>query len=816
MSTILDALKRVEEQIRSEAEQRAGDGLPGHPDPSKTRADAPMQAKNGASGDADEVAQVYTGILNMLARIQEQVRTGKDEARAEARNAHAELAKTMATLQNDFIRQREAIQKEFQKRDTEHGATNARLAESQTQTESLKKMIGEFKAAGAELARAVTTLQSELQRQREAMQIESQKRDTERAAGNAKLSEAQSQADGLKKTQSEHKSTSTELSKALAALQSEFIYQRDGVQKEFKKRDAERTAGNAKLAENASQTEALKRLIAEAKAGNGELSKALTALQNDFTRQREAIQKEFQKQNIERDGLGAKLAETQSQVGALKKTIAETGAAGSELAKAVTLLQNDAVRQRDAIVKEFQKRDADRNAGNTKLSELQSQTDTLKKVLAETGAGCADLAKAVGLLQSDAVRQRDAIIKEFRRCDTEQAAGNTRLAESQSETEALRQALAQSKEGQDALVQSFAAVRNDFAGQIEALLGELQKRDVGIDAGSAKMAELETQTETLKATLQAGLAGTENSYGLLSQAVAALKAEFSQQVVSIQRELQERSIEPKTGESKPAEQAPLNDSVNALLAETSEKHAALAQSLTTLKNDFSNQMESLRKDLERRSAAPESQTLEVAGPTPEQDSLAALLAETRENHAALAQTIGALQADLALQREALEQESRKREADRAAGEAALATVQSQTEALQQLVGKCENAVADALASGLLATGTASEASARQEPFQTAAESASGDGKVRTRLDKDEAVKLHSAARDAYSRGDLLEALQLLDRIDAAFPRNKSVLHNRAQCLIGLGRNDEARSLCDFLVSTLNHAPAEELKRLIPD
>jgi thioredoxin-like negative regulator of GroEL len=84
------------------------------------------------------------------------------------------------------------------------------------------------------------------------------------------------------------------------------------------------------------------------------------------------------------------------------------------------------------------------------------------------------------------------------------------------------------------------------------------------------------------------------------------------------------------------------------------------------------------------------------------------------------------------------------------------------------------------------------------------------------VDKDEALKLHSAARKAYSRGDFSEALHLLDIIDAAFPGNASVLHNRAQCLIGLGRNDEARRLCDYLVATLNHAPAEELKGQIKD
>jgi thioredoxin-like negative regulator of GroEL len=84
------------------------------------------------------------------------------------------------------------------------------------------------------------------------------------------------------------------------------------------------------------------------------------------------------------------------------------------------------------------------------------------------------------------------------------------------------------------------------------------------------------------------------------------------------------------------------------------------------------------------------------------------------------------------------------------------------------------------------------------------------------MDRDEALKLHKAAREAYLRKEFSETLRLLDSIDAAFPKNKAVLYNRAQCLIALDRNDEARDLCDYLINTLHHAPAEELKRLIPD
>ena len=92
MSTILNALKQVEEQIRNEAERRAADGAAAAADPSKTRVDLPAPPKAGASADTEEMMKFYSGLIDALTRIQTRMQDEMEQGLAEARGARDELA----------------------------------------------------------------------------------------------------------------------------------------------------------------------------------------------------------------------------------------------------------------------------------------------------------------------------------------------------------------------------------------------------------------------------------------------------------------------------------------------------------------------------------------------------------------------------------------------------------------------------------------------------------------------------------------------------------------------------------------------------
>lgn len=56
-----------------------------------------------------------------------------------------------------------------------------------------------------------------------------------------------------------------------------------------------------------------------------------------------------------------------------------------------------------------------------------------------------------------------------------------------------------------------------------------------------------------------------------------------------------------------------------------------------------------------------------------------------------------------------------------------------------------------------------------------------------------------------------EALRILDDLDAAYPNQKRVLYARAMALAHLKQFDEARALCDRLISEFSYPRAQELR-----
>lgn len=78
------------------------------------------------------------------------------------------------------------------------------------------------------------------------------------------------------------------------------------------------------------------------------------------------------------------------------------------------------------------------------------------------------------------------------------------------------------------------------------------------------------------------------------------------------------------------------------------------------------------------------------------------------------------------------------------------------------------------------------------------------------MDRESSEQRYEQASQLYREGKHAEALVILDELNAAYPTKKSILYARAQCLAALGREDEAREICEHLVATFNYPRAERL------
>ncbi len=74
----------------------------------------------------------------------------------------------------------------------------------------------------------------------------------------------------------------------------------------------------------------------------------------------------------------------------------------------------------------------------------------------------------------------------------------------------------------------------------------------------------------------------------------------------------------------------------------------------------------------------------------------------------------------------------------------------------------------------------------------------------------EATALFKEADDLYRQGKAAEALEVLTRLDTAFPNSRNILYPKALCLYDLGRTDEARRVCDVLLTKFRDSRAEQL------
>ncbi|HNR35101.1 MAG TPA: tetratricopeptide repeat protein [Candidatus Hydrogenedentes bacterium] len=80
------------------------------------------------------------------------------------------------------------------------------------------------------------------------------------------------------------------------------------------------------------------------------------------------------------------------------------------------------------------------------------------------------------------------------------------------------------------------------------------------------------------------------------------------------------------------------------------------------------------------------------------------------------------------------------------------------------------------------------------------------------MDPNEAVELYRRAERLFMEGRFKDALSIVERLDAAFPKTKPFMFSRAKCLQKLNRIYEAAVLCDVITAQFQDPRAAELKR----
>ena len=75
----------------------------------------------------------------------------------------------------------------------------------------------------------------------------------------------------------------------------------------------------------------------------------------------------------------------------------------------------------------------------------------------------------------------------------------------------------------------------------------------------------------------------------------------------------------------------------------------------------------------------------------------------------------------------------------------------------------------------------------------------------------EAKENYASAETLYRQGQFASALELLDAIDKAFPKQKNIMLLRAYCLADLYRAQQAVMLCDRILGRFDCPEAHDLK-----
>jgi tetratricopeptide (TPR) repeat protein len=79
------------------------------------------------------------------------------------------------------------------------------------------------------------------------------------------------------------------------------------------------------------------------------------------------------------------------------------------------------------------------------------------------------------------------------------------------------------------------------------------------------------------------------------------------------------------------------------------------------------------------------------------------------------------------------------------------------------------------------------------------------------MQPDESQRLYREASQLFQLGSYNSAIEILDRLYAAYPDNPKVLYARALCLKAVGRSGEAVALCDQLIARHQDPKAAKLR-----
>ena len=148
MSTILDALKKVQERLDSATKQGTTEGLVSNLDVSAMQDDMPKPS--ASPDDESEIMEAYLGLMDMIVHIRNHVKEVVAEERAAASESIETLNREIVSLQSRLAQETESHQRELLDRDRELAARNRAFAEDRSRIKDLKRQLAESNAAVVE------------------------------------------------------------------------------------------------------------------------------------------------------------------------------------------------------------------------------------------------------------------------------------------------------------------------------------------------------------------------------------------------------------------------------------------------------------------------------------------------------------------------------------------------------------------------------------------------------------------------------------------------------------------------------------------
>jgi len=509
----------------------------------------------------------------------------------------------------------------------------------------------------------------------------------------------------------------------------------------------------------------------------------------------------------------------------------ESRARLEEARRAVDVLREECVRQEKTLYDLKLRRDVDREADCASLAESQKQAQTrLQEFMAE-------IDRTVVGLKREFASQREMYAMETRQRDADCEAGEVALAAVQSEMAPMKQAQSDMRQTMVRLAQDLEILQADGARMQESIQAVRAQRNDDLEMIQKAMSALEAKGVSVAQAMAAdreAIAGLEIALSDIRKMLESIHQEF-------QSEIQKRDAESKAERAALAALQTQDEQLNLKLGKISDNLGEWERTLGAVQTGLSRQEEALRAEIQRSAPARKSTEDALAGMKSDMAAIKRDYVEMDKAMAAIAQTLSLVPNETKELREAIRNESRQRAVEREAGKSMLSEAMSRLDGLQQRLADhgdivsetlseamsllrelrkrvevCEDALSHIHRKDMIELAPALESNTEDTGHDIAQFDAMRQARPAHAMNKREAQRLHAEAGEAYLKGDYAGALSILDAINAAFPNNRSILYNRAECLIALKRNDEARELCDYLANVLDHSPARELRETIKD